>query len=79
MQTYDQKQKLDSFTTEKWWYQKYHSKCSRKFCLQRCASKSKGHPTFLSMRQLRSIVTNRPAAEKARSASTLNAGIDVRK
>ena len=34
MQTYDQKQKQNSFKTEKWWYQKCHCKCSRQFCLQ---------------------------------------------
>ena len=69
MQMYDQKQKQNSFKTEKWWYHKCHSICSCQFCLQRCASKSKGHPTFLSMRQLRSIVANRPAADNLLVAS----------
>ena len=71
-------QKQNLCTTEIWWSQKYHSKCLSILFTTLCLKKQRSS-NILSMRQLRRIVTNRPAAEKARSASTLNAGIDLRK
>ena len=41
-----------------------------------CLKKQRSSNIF-SMRQLRRNVTNRPAAENARSASKLNVGIDL--
>ena len=71
-------QKQNLCTTEIWWSQKYHSKCSSILFTTLCLKKQRSS-NILSMRQLRCNVTNRPAAEKARSASTLNAGINLRK